>query len=103
MAEIYQLNAFQYDSLYRMANDEHQLLACLGVLEDDEPEVKERLGQQAKDASHLITLGLIEDISPKLTEQLFTMELKTGRKPTLYIITTIGFDMFNGPKKRKIN
>lgn len=104
MPDIYQLSDFQNDSLYRMANNEGaQLMVAIDTTGDDDPEVLERLTKMKSEAEDLIVLGLVEDKTKKFTEQIMAAQMKTGRGYSVYLITQIGFDMFHGPRKRKIN
>lgn len=100
MADIYELSKFQYDSLVRMANKEHQLLMAVEPVEADDEETKNRLTKQLDEAHDLVSLGLAEDKTGSLVEMVTAAKMKAGRGMEVYIITQMGFDMFYGVQRR---
>lgn len=100
----YELSEFQYESMDRMANREgSQFLTIIAPAVDDDESTKARLTKQQEEAHDLSGLGLIDDKTGSMTEVITAMKLKSGREMKVYLITTIGFEMFNGPRKRTIN
>lgn len=102
-APIYNLTEFQFESLMRMANTENQLLSVIEPADTDEEATQTRLRKSQDEVNDLVTLGLLEDKSGAIVEKITADRLKIGRGYSVYIITEIGFDMFNGTNKRKPN
>lgn len=100
--EIYQIDDFQADAMWRMANTPGQIMMSIDVAEDDDEETKARLLSQRQKCLDLEALGLVEDKSQKFVEQITAAAMKIGRRYKVFLITTTGFDMFSGPAKRKV-
>jgi hypothetical protein len=101
--DVYEMNDFQYVSMYRMANMEHQLLMSVDALpEDDEPTTK-RLTDIRTKCYDLVGLGLVEDKTGDFIEQITKTALKIGRGYKVFRITETGQTMFAGAPKPAIN
>lgn len=99
--EHYQLSQFQYDTMIGVANGDVPTVAVLEAAPDDDPEATARLDKQLSEVGDLVQLGFLKDISGKMIEHITATKMKAGRGYKAYLITEIGFDMFNGSKKRK--
>jgi hypothetical protein len=93
-AEIYELNDFQYQSMYRLANLEHQLLMSIDVKEEDDEATKTRLTINREKCYDLVGLGLVEDKTGDFAEQITASAMKIGRGYRVFLPTPIGQQMF---------
>lgn len=101
--EIYNMNDFQYHSMYRLANLEHQLLMSIDVKDEDDEGTKARLTDNREKCYDLVGLGLVEDKTGDFAEQITMSALKIGRGYKVFLITPMGQSMFQGAPHPHIN
>lgn len=102
-SDIYELNDFQYVSMFRLANLEHQLLMSVDTREDDDEKTKARLTENREKCYDLVGLGLIEDKSGDFIEQVTQSAARIGRGYRVFLITPTGQSMFEGSPKPAVN
>ena len=93
-AEIYTMNDFQYQSMYRLANLEHQLLMSIDVKEEDDEPTKARLTANREKCYDLVGLGFVEDKTGDFAEQITASAMKVGRGYKVFLVTPMGQQMF---------
>lgn len=96
----YQLSQFQYDTILSAANGKNPIVVVLETAPGDDAEAVIRLEKQISEVGDMVQLGFLKDVSGKMIENITATKLKTGRGYKAYLITDIGFDMFNGSQKR---
>lgn len=98
--EHYQLTEFQHKTLMAVANGSNPVAFVVEAIPEDDAETVARLNKQVEEMNDLVQLGFLKDVSGKMAEAVLATKLKAGRGYKPYLITDIGFDMFNSPQKR---
>lgn len=98
--EHYQLSQFQYDTILMAANGKVPIVSAVEVAPEDDAETVVRLNKQLTELDDMVQLGFFKDVSGKMVEHITATKMKAGRGYKAYLITDIGFDMFNGSQKR---